>query len=491
MKQVVTEPTRITETTAKLLDIICVSKWTPVINGGTRDAGNVSDHRLAYCTLNHDILLPEKTAYKRRNFRYFNHAEFAFDASRIHWSHVDEIDDIDEKLKFFTDAITLLFDIHAPEVTVRRRRKEKPYITQTIKKMIQLKDRAYKKYIRSGTDNDRKSYKYLHNYVSNAIKSEKQSYIMWKTEQLKHNSKKLWAFFAEENVHNRARKSISPNLNDVNIMNNYFAKIATNTDTCINYTNFYKNNIRPGILEEFEFTAVTGWDIQRILYKVKSNACGVDAVDLRMLRICFPFCSEALVNIINFSLESGSFPTAWKKSIVIPLAKVSNAAELSQLRPISILPTASKILEDVVGAQLEKHIDRHHLLPSMQSAYRRGFSTSTALLRVTNDLTSAMDAGMASFLLLLDYSKAFDCLNRELLLAKLKYFGLGQRSLDWFKEYLCDRRQCVRYDNVLSGELCLCGGVAQGSILGPKLFSMYTFDLPYFVTKEVSASVCR
>ena len=92
---------------------------------------------------------------------------------------------------------------------------------------------------------------------------------------------------------------------------------------------------------------------------------------------------------------------------------------------------------------------------------------------------------MASFLLLLDYSKAFDCLNHELLLAKLKYFRLDRCSLSLFTEYLSDRCQCVRYENKVSSELRLRGGVPQGSILGPTLFSMYTFDLPYFVTKEV------
>ena len=485
LTQIVTEPTRITEDSAKLLDVICVSKWTCVSDCGTWDAENISDHRLVYCTLNHDIALPDEIPHTRRNFRYFDDTQFASDASRINWHRINELNNVDDKVRFFTDAVTLLFDIHAPEETVLRRRRSKPYITETIKKMISLKNKAYRKYIKTSNENDRKAYKDMHNIVSKAIKEEKRCFILWKTNQLKNNSRKLWSFFAKENIHNRARKSISPVLSDVNIMNNHFTNIVSGLDIGVDYANFYRNNLRPGITEEFRFRAVAEEDIRTVLCGIKSDACGMDAIDLKMLQICFPFCKAAFTNIINFCLESGTFPTLWKKSIIVPLAKVTNATELSQLRPISILPTASKILEYVVNAQLGQHLERFHILPSMQSGFRKGLGTTTALLKVTNDLTSAMDRGMASFLLLLDYSKAFDCLNHELLLAKLKYFGLDRCSLSWFAEYLSERCQCVKYENKVSSELRLRSGVPQGSILGPTLFSMYTFDLPYFVSREV------
>ena len=114
----------------------------------------------------------------------------------------------------------------------------------------------------------------------------------------------------------------------------------------------------------------------------------------------------------------------------------------------------------------------------MQSAYRKGHSTETALLRVHNDVVSAVDKGYGVCLIMLDLSAAFDTVDHTILLTFLEeYVGLDGPALDIFKSYLSDRTQCVSINGVLSELSELMYGVPQGSVLGPIAFCIYTIPL--------------
>jgi len=132
-----------------------------------------------------------------------------------------------------------------------------------------------------------------------------------------------------------------------------------------------------------------------------------------------------------------------KSALVIPLLKKSSLDPdvLDNYRPISLLPFLSKLLERVVLSKLLDHLNKNNLFVPVQSAYRSGHSTETALLKIFNDLLLSIDEGCAAILILLDLSAAFDTVDHEILLARLEsYFGIRGVALEWFRSYLALRR---------------------------------------------------
>ena len=155
-----------------------------------------------------------------------------------------------------------------------------------------------------------------------------------------------------------------------------------------------------------------------------------------------------------------------------------DAADASSYRPISNLSVVSKLLERLIVRQLMDYLSDNDLLPPLQSGFRAGHSTETAVLRVLSDILQAVDRGDVAALVLLDLSAAFDTVDHDILLQRLKLsFGVQGAAHSWFKSYLTGRTQVVRR-GVLRSSVCrlLCG-VPQGSVLGPILFVLYTADI--------------
>lgn len=146
LKQIIDEPTRIGDTSSTLIDIICTNRPEKVINHGTMDLLNMTDHLLIYCSLDYTVAKVRSQKITFRDYRFFNEHEFFKDASAIQWMFIENLPDIEDKLDFINKAILTLYDIHAPYRTVNKRKPSKPYITDTIKEIIRLKHSTYNKY---------------------------------------------------------------------------------------------------------------------------------------------------------------------------------------------------------------------------------------------------------------------------------------------------------------------------------------------------------
>ena len=201
------------------------------------------------------------------------------------------------------------------------------------------------------------------------------------------------------------------------------------------------------------------------------------------MRVGAPVISLSLTKVLHFSIDSATFPDIFKCARIVPIYKGSgNVNEMSNYRPISILPAISKVLENHIHCNVYKYLTDRSLLYETQSGFRKHHSCQTALLRICDDLLQNIDNGRLSGVLFLDLSKAFDLVNHGILLKKLSLYGLQGKNLNWFKSYLSDRSQIVCHRGKTSESQKIMVGVPQGSILGPLLFTIFINDLPLSLT---------
>ena len=181
--------------------------------------------------------------------------------------------------------------------------------------------------------------------------------------------------------------------------------------------------------------------------------------------------------IINQALTTGIFPDKLKIAKVQQIYKNEDQTLIKNYRPISLLPSISKVFEKIIFNQLYSFLQKQNIIYKSQYCFRTEHSTEFAPLELIDRVNTEMDNNEIPFNIYLDLSKAFDTLDHNILLDKLHYYGVRNTSLDLFKNYLTNRKQYVEIDSVKSKMDEIQTGVPQGSILGPLLFIVYINDI--------------
>lgn len=482
LEQLIREPTRVTDRSQSTIDLIMTDNPHKCKNTLVSHNRCLSDHALVVVDL--DIKKPklQTRVIFQRAIKDIALDKFTKDLTEIPWFSIYDLDNLDSMIENFNFYITQLFDFHAPMRKIIIKDQPKPWITNMIKFMMTLRDDALTKAQKDKTDSSKNYYRNLKNLVTAAIERERKAYFIF---SINNNIKKpalMW-----KNIKNSIQKDerinyIPDQLRDPDLINDHFLNLppSDNTDTNTNFV----HNFTQG--DTLELRTTTETEVEKIINEIKTRAAGEDNINIDMIKLTLNVTLPIITRIVNKSIETNTFPSSWKRALVKPIPKKSNVSELKDLRPISILPVLSKILEKVILLQVSRYLEDIKVIPKFQSGFRRGHSTETALLHVTDDLSEASDVGLSSIMVLLDYTRAFDCLDQNILLTKLKSYGFSLNTCHWFKTFLSNREQRVVIEDTdgkkrFSSSKHVQRGVPQGSLLSPILFTIFTADMPYHI----------
>ena len=266
--------------------------------------------------------------------------------------------------------------------------------------------------------------------------------------------------------------------------NVFFANIGAklsagnNQSNCAQSYSDYLNNPTP---HRFTLSTINESYILSIINKLKNkNSSGNDEISNKLLKAIGNELSKPLTIIINQCLLTGIFPDLLKIAKVKPLFKRGDTALLNNYRPISLLPTISKVFERVIYSQLYAYFNDNNLMSEQQYGFRAQHSTELASVKLVDHIIKQMDNRYETktpVAIFCDLSKAFDCLNFDIFLSKLEYYGVDGTPLALIKSYLSNRYQYVQFENCKSDLLEVKTGIPQGSILGPLFFSVLINDI--------------
>lgn len=399
----------------------------------------------------------------------------------------------------FNDIMQSLLDKHFPNKLVKYNKykhKRSPWITRGILKSIRYKDKLYVKLKSITTDNEQYesrliNYKTYSKILRQMINAAKNNYYHNCFDKYKSDIKNTWStingILKKGNKNKQFPKqfeinglSISNEKSIADEFNKYFINIGPNLTQNTDYppNSSFKDYLTSPLANNFEFKTVTPNSIVNIINSLKpKTSCNFDRISSKLLKNIKHEISFTLANIFNQCIKQSIFPELLKKTKVIPVYKDKEDFLFNNYRPISILSSLSKVFERVLYNQMFEYLSQLKVFHKSQYGFRKFHSTELATLELVDRITYAMDQNLLPINIYLDLSKAFDTLDHQILLHKLKYYGINCKAIELLESYLNNRSQQVQYNETISQSLMIKCGVPQGSILGPLMFIVYINDM--------------
>ena len=408
--------------------------------------------------------------------------------SEMHWDNFFGCREVNVLWDKIYDHIYSILEIMCPFKNISVRENRVPWFTNEIYECIK-KRRYYVKLFKTTRNKDVLAIsKYFRNRSNALIRGAKSEYIKSSLEANVANPRKYWKILnsmlktqqdstLDFEFINQDTKERVPRNKTADFLNEYFADVGARRAPNLNrYTDEY---IQCDLLNIGNITIP---EIQKLIgdIDVSKDSC-VEGISASILKTAFSTKPNALLYLFDQSLSEGIFPRKWAIGYINVLPKGGDKTNPSNWRPITQTCLPAKMLEKIVQKRLLSHLNTHQILNRGQFGFRAGRSTQKAIFELTCDVSKNLNADNITGLLFLDISKAFDSLDHDILIEKLRKVRLGYNSLSWFRSYL-DRVQVVRYDGTVSNVCKFRYGIPQGSCLGPTLFIFYINELFRYIT---------
>ena len=493
LAQSIKTTTRNTDTSKSLIDLALTnSKF--IARSGTLNHF-ISDHQPIYVLHKKKRDSRKSVEFEGRSYRDYNEDTFRTKLLQLQWGGFYELSDPGEAWQIILKNITLVLDEMCPLRTFRIKNYRPDWMTNELIEQIKDRDYFYQKAKKRGDEDSWNIAKFLRNVTNTNIRQARREFILKELKQNENNSKKFWKVIREVIPSDKSSgkkdillKSNGDYLNREDVagyINDYFINIGnvgTSSDSI--GSNVPKSSteetlpVGPDDLNSWCLEGFRETEVYRVVKDINvSKSSGLDNISSFIIKQAFKILIPEITHMYNLSVKSSVFPEEWKVALVIPIPKSGDLSKVQNYRPISLLPLPGKILEKLIHSQLSEYLETELLLSPNQHGFRKNHLTLHSIAQLTNSIDTKMDSKIPTFPTFIDFRKAFDCVQHNVLLGKLKQLEIGDSVINWVKSYLSFRKQKVLANGFSSSWQTITQGVPQGSVLGPLFYIIYANDL--------------